>query len=71
MGTLIGPFDLNIPVQPLICLLGYLDPNLYTPPFSDTMQHALFVACKQIALMWISLYPPTLSDWIFFISLIF
>ena len=64
IGTLNVLLDNNIPVEPLICLLGYCDISIYTSSIGNTIRRALFVARRQISLKWTSPYPPTVSKWI-------
>jgi len=64
IGTLNRVLDINILVEPLICILGSCDTSMYTSPTGNTIRPALFVAGRQIALKWTFPHPPTVSDWI-------
>lgn len=61
IGTLNGLLDTNIPVERLICILGYCNTSIYTSSIGNTMRSTLFVARRQ---KWTSPHPLTVSEWI-------
>lgn len=57
-------WNLTFVVDPKLCLLGWLDEELYTPHTYRAITRMLFIARKLIAKKWLSVTPPTHAEWV-------
>lgn len=55
-------WNLSLKIDPKLCLLGWLDEELYTSHFAIT--GVLFIARKLIAQKWLSNIPPLHKEWV-------
>lgn len=57
-------WKLTLMVDPKMCLLGWLDEELYTSYTYTAILRVLFIATKLIARKWLSVLPPTHAEWV-------
>lgn len=60
--------DVNLLVDPLTCLLGYVHFSVLKPTMQITVVLALLVAYGQIGFKWTFFLPPTLTGYSIIIS---
>ena len=64
MDTINSIWHLQLPMDPKICLLGWLDGVGYSPDTLIAILRSLFLARKLIARKWLSAMAPTHTEWI-------
>lgn len=57
-------YQVQLPLDPLICLLGSLDEELYSHPVYIALIRLLYLARKLIVRYWLSTQTPTSKQWI-------
>lgn len=56
-------FKVHLNNDPLTCILGYLDEELFMPGVRTALTRLLFLAHKCVLLKWIAPLPPKSKDW--------
>lgn len=51
-------YKVKVPLDPIICLLGAVDEEIYIPPVNIAVLRLLYIARKQVARFWLSLHTP-------------
>lgn len=57
-------WNLTLKLDPKLCLLGWLDEQLYMPHTSIAILRVLFMTRKLIAQKWLSTTSPSYEEWI-------
>ena len=64
VATINSIWNLQLPIDPKLCLLGWLDEGRYGSHTSTAILRVLFLARKLIARKWLSVAAPTHIEWI-------
>lgn len=62
--TISSVFQIRVPLDPLICILGAIDEEIYPPPNNIAIIRLLYLARKLVARFWLSVNVPTKKQWI-------
>ena len=63
-------YQVRVPLDPIVCILGAVDEEVYPPPINIAVIRLLYLARKQIARFWLSPHVPTKKQWIDQVNLI-
>lgn len=62
MTDISAVYQTTVPLDPVTCLLGVVDEEIFTPLENVAVLRLLYIACKQISSLWISLHNP--KQWV-------